>query len=126
MSVCLCLSKANPYFTFLIDIYIFRLAAAIAYSVQRLDMRWKGVDSNRGACEIFRTPPEQPEAPHSELSRGYRVCFPGVKSSVREVNHLTLITADIKERIWLYFYSLSESSRPLVGRILRFFTFYVF
>jgi len=83
---------------FLIDIYIFGLAAAIVYSVQRLAMKWKAGDSKCGAGEIFRTPPERPQAPPSELFRGYRVSFPGVKSSVLEVNYPTLITAEIKER----------------------------
>jgi hypothetical protein len=55
---------------FLIDIYIFLLAAAKAYSVQRLAMQWKVGDSNRGAGEIFRTLLERPEAAHFELFRG--------------------------------------------------------
>jgi hypothetical protein len=59
-------------------------------------MQWKVGDSNRGAGEIFRTPPERPEAPPSEQFKEYRVFFPGVKRSVSEVNHATLITAEIK------------------------------
>jgi len=105
---------------FLIDIYIFGLRAAIVCSVQRLAMIWKVGDLKRGAGEIFLTPPERPEAPPSELFRGYTVSFPGLKSSACEVNYPTLITAEIKERVWLYIYSLSESSWPLLGRILCF------
>jgi hypothetical protein len=86
-------------------------------------MKWKVGDSNRGAGEIVRTPPERPEASPSELFRGYRVSFPRVKSSVREVNYTTLITTEIKERIRLYIYSQTETSLPLVGKILRFLVY---
>ena len=41
--------------------------------------------------------------PPSLLSNGYRVSFPGVKRPGRGINHPPLSSAEVKERIELYF-----------------------
>ena len=45
--------------------------------------------------------------------------FPGVKRSVRGVNHSLPSSAEVKERVELYLYSHSRSSWPVVGRTFR-------
>jgi len=67
--------------------------------------------SNPGGGEIFR--------PHLDRScllySGYRVSFPGVKRPGRGVNHPLLYSAEVKERVELYLYTPSGSSRPVIG-----------
>ena len=48
------------------------------------------------------------------LYNGYRVSFPGVKRSGRGVNHPLLRSTEVKERVELHLYSLSEPSRRVV------------
>jgi hypothetical protein len=48
--------------------------------------------------------------------------FPGVKRPGRGVDHPPLSSAEVKERVELYLYSPSGSSRPVLGRPLPFFT----
>ena len=65
------------------------------------------------------------ELPHSScgppklLSNGYRVSFPGVKQPGRGVNHTPPFSAEVKERVEVYFYS-SGPSRHVIGWPLPF------
>ena len=52
--------------------------------------------------------------PPSFLYNGYRV-FPGVKRSMRGVDHPPAISAEVKERVELYLYSSSGPSWPVIG-----------
>ena len=71
--------------------------ARIAQSVKRLAMAWTVRGSNPFGGEIFHTRPDLPWDPASLLYNGYRV-FPGVKRTVRGIDHPPLSTADVKER----------------------------
>jgi hypothetical protein len=75
-----------------------------------------GIESRWG--EIFRTRPDRPWGPRSLLYSGFRVCFPGVKRTGRDVDHPPLSSAEVKERVRLYIYSASGSSWPVLGRPL--------
>jgi len=55
--------------------------------------------------ENFRTHPDRPCGPPSLLYNGYRV-FPGVKQPRRGDDHPLPSSAEIKERVVLYLYSL--------------------
>jgi hypothetical protein len=61
-----------------------------------------GIESRWG--EIFRTRPEWRWGVSSLLYNGYRV-FQGVKRPGRGVDHPPLYSAEVKERVELYFYS---------------------
>ena len=56
----------------------------------------------------------------SLLYNGYRVCFSWVKRIERGVNHPPWWSAEIKERVDLYFRSPSGPSSPVLGRTLHF------
>jgi hypothetical protein len=70
--------------------------------------------------EIFHTHPNGPWGPPSLLYSGYRVSFQGVKRPGRGLNHPSPSSAEVKERVELYFYSASGSSWPALERKLRF------
>ena len=53
--------------------------------------------------EIFRTCPDRPWGQPSFLYNGYRVSFPGVKRPGRGVDHPPPSSAEVKERVELYF-----------------------
>ena len=59
-----------------------------------------------GGGEIFRTRPDRTCGPPSLLHNGYRVSFPEVKRSGRVVDHPHRTSAEVKERVELYLYSL--------------------
>jgi hypothetical protein len=67
-------------------------------------------EKNLGGGEIFRTRPHRPWEPPSLLYNGYRVSFPGVKRPGRGANHPPPSSAEVKERVELYLYSLYEPS----------------
>ena len=46
---------------------------------------------------------------------GYRVFFLGVKQPGRGVDHLPPSSAEVKERVGLYLYSLNGPSWPVLG-----------
>ena len=57
--------------------------------------------------------------PHpSRPALGYRVSFPGVKRPEFGVNHPPAPSAEVKERVELYFYSAYVPSWPVLGRLL--------
>ena len=58
----------------------------------------------------FRTHPDQPWGPPSLRCNEYRVFFPGVKRQWRGVNHPPPNSAEVKEKVELYFYSPSGPS----------------
>ena len=70
--------------------------------------------------KIFRTRPDRPCGPPSFLYSGYQVSFLGVKRQGRGVNHPSPSSAQVKERVELYLYSLSGPSWPVVERTLPF------
>jgi hypothetical protein len=57
-----------------------------------------------------RTRPDLPWGPSSLLYSRYRVSFPGVNWPGRGVDHPLSSSAEVKERIELYFYSTSDKS----------------
>ena len=58
----------------------------------------------------FSAPVQSPWGPPNLLYNGYRVSFPGVQRPGNGVNHLPSSSAEVKERLELYLYSLSETS----------------
>ena len=62
--------------------------------------------SNPGGCEVFRTRPDRPSA---KLAPGLN--WPGCS-----VDHPPPSSAEVKERVELYLYSLAGSSFPVLGR----------
>ena len=60
----------------------------------------------------------------SLLYDGYRVSFPGVKRPGRGINHPPPSSAEVKDRIELYIYSLSGPSWPVLGQTLPFYLCY--
>jgi hypothetical protein len=49
--------------------------------------------------------PDQPFWPHSVLYNEYRISLPAVKQPELGVNHSLSSSAEVKERVELYFYS---------------------
>ena len=66
----------------------------------------------------FSAPSQIGPGTHSLLYNAYRISFPGVKQPGRGVNHPPLSSAEVKERVELYFSSPSGSSWPILGRAL--------
>jgi len=58
--------------------------------------------------------------PPNLLYNGYRVSFTGVKRPIRCVDHASSSNVEVKERVHLYFYSLSGTTRSVLGRTLYF------
>jgi hypothetical protein len=59
-----------------------------------------------------------PAPPPRLLYNGYRFSLSGVKRPERGVNHPPPSSAEVKERVDLYIYSLSAPSWPVLGRTL--------
>jgi hypothetical protein len=74
--------------------------------------------SNAGEGDTFDTDSDQHWGPPGHLCNAYRVSYPAVKWPGRGVNHPFPFSAEVKEKVALYLYSLSELSRPLPGRTL--------
>ena len=105
--------------------------AGISQSVKQLVTGFKFWVSNCGGGEIFGTRPERPWGPPNFLYEEYLVSFPGLKQLGRGVDHPSPSSAEVRERVELYLYSLSWSSWPVLGRTLPFLlkekhTFYFF
>ena len=84
------------------------VCAQIAYSVQRLATC---------AGEICRTRPDGVRGPPSLLCNGYRLSGLGVTFV-----HTPPFSAEVKERVEIYFYSPSRPSWPVLGQILPSFS----
>jgi hypothetical protein len=82
-----------------------------------------GIESSLG--DIFLIRPDWPWGPPSLLYSGYRVSFPGLKHPVHFFNYSPPSSAEVKERVELYHYSLSGPSRPVLGRTFNTYV-YVF
>ena len=80
---------------------------------------WTVRNSNPAGGEVFRTCAERLWGPPSLLYNGYGV-FPGVNRPRRGVDHPPPSSAEVKERVDLYIYSLSGPSWPVVGWTLPF------
>ena len=65
--------------------------------------------------EIFLTRPNWPWGTRSFLCNAYRVSFPGVKRPGRDLDYPPPSSTEVKERVDLYFYSLSGPSWPVLG-----------
>ena len=67
-----------------------------------------------GGGQIFRIRPDRPGGPPRLLYNRYR-CFLGVKQPGRGVDHPPPHSAEVKERVELYFHSHYRSSWPVLG-----------
>jgi hypothetical protein len=68
---------------------------------------------------IFCTCPDWPWGPPSLLYNGYWVSFfPGVKQPKCGIDHRTISSSKVKERVELHLYFPSGSSQPVLGWIL--------
>jgi hypothetical protein len=72
-----------------------------------------GIESRRGVR--FSTPVQTYPGPHPAYYTMGTGSFPGVKRPGRGVDHPTPYSAEVKERVELYLYSTSETSRPVMG-----------
>ena len=66
----------------------------------------------------MRARPDRPSDPYSPTCSWYRLFFPEVKRSVRDVEHPPPCSAEDKERVGLYLYS------PFMDYSMASFTFY--
>jgi hypothetical protein len=87
--------------------------AGMAQSVQQLATGWTVRGSDLGGGEIFHNGPDRPWGPPSLMNNGYRV--PGLKTARGGVDHPLPSSAEVKEKVQLYFYSPSATSWPLLG-----------
>jgi hypothetical protein len=89
-------------------VYLFQMGRDSSIGIAtRYGLDGPGIESRR----IFRTLPDRPWAHHN----GYGVSFPGVKRPGRGVNHPPPSSAEVKERVQLYLFSLSGPSCPVLG-----------
>ena len=89
--------------------------AGVAQSVQRLATGLTVGGSNTGVWgRIFRTLPNRPWGPLSLLYGGNRVLFPGIKRPGRGFNYPSSSSAEVKERVELYIFSISGPSWPVL------------
>ena len=75
---------------------------------------WAKSGSKPEVGEIFRTHADRLWGPPSLLYNGYRLSFLWVKRLECDVKHSPTSRAKVKERVELYFYSLSEPSLPVL------------
>jgi hypothetical protein len=73
-----------------------------------------GIESRLGG-EVFRTRPDRRWGPPSPLYNGYWVTFPVLQRPGRGVDHPPPSSAEGKEGVELYLYSLSGPSWPVLG-----------
>ena len=92
-----------------------RNRAAIVQLVKRVATGWKVRESNPDGGNFFRPRPDLSGGPFSLPYKRYRVSLPGVKLPGRGVNHPPPPSAEVKERVELYVYSISESPWPVIG-----------
>jgi len=71
--------------------------------------------------EVFRTRPDRPWGPLSLLHKGYRVYFQAVKRPGHGISHPLPSSAEVKERVEIYLYSISGHSWHVLGQTLPFF-----
>jgi hypothetical protein len=79
--------------------------AEIAQSLWWFATGWTVQRSNPGGVEVSRTSPDRPWGPPILLYSEYWVSFPGVKRSGRVDYYPPWSSAEIKERVELYFYT---------------------
>jgi hypothetical protein len=90
-----------------------------AYQSIYLSVGWTVLGSNPIGGKIFRTHPDWPCGPPSIIYKGCHCFFPGGKSAGVWC-WPPLSRTEVKERIELYTYSPSGSSRPVLGWTLAF------
>jgi len=74
--------------------------------------------SNPGQGKIFHTHPDWPSGPPSLPYNMQKVSFLGVKQMGCGIEHKPPSSAEVKERVDLYFYSPSGPSWPVIGSSL--------
>jgi hypothetical protein len=87
----------------------------------RYELDGLGIESRW--MRIFRTRPDRPWGPHSLLYSGYWVSFLEVKRPGRGANHPPTSSAEVKERVELYLYSPSGTSRLILVELYVFILF---
>ena len=81
-----------------------------AHSVEETAAGWRVWESNSSGVEFYRTPQDRLSDPHISLYNGYRI-ISGGKTTATWRRPPTPSRAQVKERIQLYFYSVSVPSR---------------
>jgi len=71
--------------------------------------------SNPGGGEIFRTRPDRSWGLPILLYSGYRVSFPRLNRPETGVDGLPLSSAELRERVELYLFTLLGRSWPVLG-----------
>ena len=95
-----------------------KIEAGIIQSVLRLATGWMIRRSNPGGSEISRIRSDRSSGTHSLLYNWHSVFFQEVKRPGRGVGHPPLSSAEVKERVELYFYSRSGTAWPVLGSTL--------
>ena len=85
-------------------------------TTEKLSTGWAVGGSNPGGGEIFRIRSERLWGPHSLLTNGHGVSFPGIQWPGCGVNHPPPCSSKVKERVDQHFYSHSGCSWPPPGR----------
>jgi hypothetical protein len=80
---------------------------SLQHLTTRLATGWKVHGSNPGVGEIFPTSPDLPWGPPRLLYKWYRIFLSGVKWPGRGVDHPSLSSSEVKERVTLYLHSPS-------------------
>jgi len=88
---------------------------------QYLAMGWMVQRSNPGGCKTFRTCSDLPWDPPRLLYNRYQA-FPGVKRLGCGTDHPPPSSADVNERVELYFYTTSGSSWLHLGWTLPYWS----
>jgi hypothetical protein len=85
-------------------------------SMCKLATNWTVRELTSGGGQVFRTRPNRSRDLNTLLYNRYWVSFPGVKRPGRGVNHPPPSSAEVKEKVQLYF--LSRPSWSVLGRTL--------
>ena len=85
---------------------VFGLAAFHELDGPGIDSWWE---------EFFLTRPDRPRVPPSLLYNDYHISFLDVKRPGRSVDYQPPSRAEVREKVQLYIYSPSATSRPVLG-----------
>jgi len=93
--------------------FLFVRLGGIVGIATRYGLDSPGIESWLG--EVFRTRPNRPWGPSQPPIQWVTGLFPGGKRLGRGVDQPYPSSAEVKERVELYFYSPSGSSWPVIG-----------